>query len=279
MRCMLFFLVCLATASCAPPDNPLSSDSDSKHAPVPDKGDALPTADQMEKLAKDDPIAFMEDCLRRYQREVKGYTCTFQKQERIGGVNQKLEDKEIIEVAFREKPFSVYFQWLQGARKAERALYVEGENGGKMLARPAGGIQRLAVGDVVERDFSHPDVKASSRYTLKEFGIYIGAQRTLESWKAAKANNALHVEYLGVVNLKEAGDRPCYKLRRTKFEKPEADGITEYTGYIDKETWLQVGSVLKGDEGKLIGEYYFRDIKLNPEFKEGQFTRAALVPK
>jgi outer membrane lipoprotein-sorting protein len=46
--------------------------------------------------------------------------------------------------------------------------------------------------------------------------------------------------------------------------------------YVDKETWLQVGSVLKGEEGQLIGEYFFRDVKLNPRFKPGTFTRDAL---
>ena len=50
------------------------------------------------------------------------------------------------------------------------------------------------------------------------------------------------------------------------------------TIYIDKETWLQVGTVLKGDGGKLVGEYFFRDLKLNPEFKPDQFLRAALKP-
>ena len=78
--------------------------------------------------------------------------------------------------------------------------------------------------------------------------------------------------------MKEAGDRVCYTLRRDQYPKPEEDGVTELTIYIDKETYLQVGAVLKGEGGKLIASYYFRDIKLNPEFKADQFTRAALTP-
>ena len=65
----------------------------------------------MERLAKDNPSGFLEKCLICYKQKVKGYTCTFQKQERIEG---KLQDKEIIEVACREKPFSVYFCWIEG---------------------------------------------------------------------------------------------------------------------------------------------------------------------
>ena len=148
-----------------------------------------------------------------------------------------------------------------------------------MLARPWGKLARLAVGDIVERDVDGDDARQSGRYTLKEFGLYNGSLRTLESWQAAEQNKGLFVEFLGEVKVKEAGDRPCWKLKRTKFQKPEADGITELTIYVDKETWLQVGSVLKGEEGKVIAEYYFRDIKLNPDFNPDQFTKATLVPK
>ena len=283
MRRFLFLFVCLAVADCAPatpgPIEP-ASNSNASGSGITDDGKALPDAAQMERLAKENPIAFMENCLRRYKRDVKCYTLTFHKQERIGGIETgKLQDKEIIDVCFREKPYSVYFCWQEGARKAERALYVEGENDGKMLARPYGQLARLLVGDIVERDMDSDDSRQSGRYTLKEFGLYIGAQRTLDSWKTADEKKALHVDYLGEVKLKECNDRLCWKLKRTKYQKPEADGITELTIYIDKENWLQIGSVLKGEEGKLIAEYYFRDIKLNPDLKPEQFSRAALVPK
>jgi len=234
-----------------------------------------PSTDQMEQLAREDPIAFLENTLRRYKREVKSYSVTFHKQERIDG---KLQKKELIEACFREEPHSVYFRWTEGARKAERALYVAGENNGKMLARPEGALARKLVGDIVERDVDGADARQSSRYPLSEFGLKTVALRTLASWKAAKEKDALHIEFLGEVKVAEAGDRLCYKFRRTRYQKPEEDGITELTAYIDKETWLQVGTVLKGKDGELIAEYYFRDIKLNPEFKEKQFTREALKP-
>ena len=45
------------------------------------------------------------------------------------------------------------------------------------------------------------------------------------------------------------------------YRKAEDDGITELTIYVDKETWLQTGSVLKNKEGGLIAEYLFRDVE------------------
>src|SRR5262245_10061745 len=103
--------------------------------------------------------------------------------------------------------------------------------------------------------------------------------RALAIWKEAKADGALHVEFLDTQKVQQAGDRPCWVLKRSKYKKPENDGVTETTLYIDKETWLQVGSIVRGEDGKLIGEYYFRDIELNPKFDDEQFQRGALEKK
>jgi Protein of unknown function (DUF1571) len=231
-------------------------------------------ASALERLAREDPVAFLEQSLEHYQREVRGYHCILQKQERIAG---KLQPKETIDVYFREDPHSVLMRWQHGARKAEGALFVIGENNGKMLARPSGSLARRIVGDVVERDVDGAEARQSGRYTLSQFGIKKGTERTLAAWKASRQRGKLQVEYLGEQVVKEAGDRPCYKLRRT-YEAPEADGVTELTIYVDKDTLLQVGSVLKGENGQLIGEYFWRDIQLNPSFGPGQFERDALTP-
>jgi hypothetical protein len=197
------------------------------------------------------------------------------KQESING---KLQKPEEIKVYFREHPYSVYMQWLKGARKAERALYVEGENDGMMLARPYGFFARKVAGDIVVRDPTGAEAKQSGRYPISEFGLKKGTQRTLAGWIKAWERKALHVEYLGINRVKELGDRECYKLHRYNYDRPEGDGVIDLTVYIDKETLLQIGSILKAEGGKLIGRYFFHDIHLNPEFKKDQFTRKALVP-
>ncbi|HTU16880.1 MAG TPA: DUF1571 domain-containing protein [Gemmataceae bacterium] len=237
---------------------------------VADAGNPLPSGAEMEGLAKKDPIAFLEKCIQRYDRDVKAYTTTLEKKERIDG---RLERTEVIDAAFREDPFSVLMKWKEGARKATGILYVKGENRDQLLVHPAG---IFSVAGIVTRDPKGSDAKKSSRYPITEFGIKVGMQRTLASWNRARKANALHIEYLGVKKIKKAGDRPCWVLKRTDYPKPEDDGITELTIFIDKDSWLQVGSILKGEEGKLIGEYYFRDIKLNPDFPPNTFTRAAL---
>jgi hypothetical protein len=262
--CLPFCLLCTSdSSSVAAPQSATFRD-------VADSGSPLPSEAEMERLAKNDPIAFMKECIRRYDREVQGYTATLRKQERHEG---QLQRSEVLDVAFREKPFSVFLRWKEGERRAAAVLYVKGENRDQLLVRPAG---FRAVAGIVARDPKGEDAKQAGRYPLTEFGIKIGMQRTLASWESAKKDNRLHVQYLGVKKIKELGDRPCWVLRRTRYAAPEVDGITEATFYIDQESWLQVGTVLKGEEGKLIGEYFFRDVKLNPDFPTDTFTRDAL---
>jgi hypothetical protein len=259
----------------APEGLPRADDSGrpapAKLAKVADDGKALPDQSAMEKLARTDPLAFLENCLKRYDREVKGYTATLQKQERVRG---KLQRTEVIAVAFREKPFSVLMDWKKGERRAKKTLYVEGENDNQLLVLPAG---LAGLVGVVSRDPRGEAVRDAARYPPTEFGSKIGMQKTLAAWQSASKRGDLKVRFLGERKVKEAGDRTCWGLERTGYPKPEDDGITYSKFYFDKETWLQVGSVLKGEGGKLIGEYFFRDIRLNPKFDPETFTRAALT--
>jgi hypothetical protein len=271
MRNLLSLPLCVFLAC-----SPTAADSTEKEKPpevVTPKEWQPPDNGTMKQLAAKDPIAFLENCVRRYDRDVQCYRTKFHKKERI---NEKLQDAEEIEVCFREKPFSVLFRWTEGARKASATLFVDGENDGKLLVKPTGLGSLVGI---VKRDADSSDAKKSGRYSLKEFGLKKSTIRVLASWKAAQADNALHVELVGEEKVKEAGNKTCWILKRGKYKKPERDGVLETTVYIDKETWLQVGSVVRGEEGKLIGEYYFCDIQLNPKFDDETFAREALEKK
>jgi hypothetical protein len=263
------------------PDTPVEDREKPELINVDDTGKKLPDNARMEVLARQNPVAFLENCLIRYGREVKGYSLTMQKQERIEG---KLNKPEIIEVHYKEGPaengHSVFLRWREGARLAARVVYVDGENKdnegrSQMIVKPTG----IGSFFTVERDPESADARRSGRYTLKEFGLKMGLQRTLASFKDAQKEGALHVEYLGRKKVPKAGGRECFVLKRSRYARPEGDGITEQTLSVDTQTWLLVGTVLTGDKGQLIGEYYFRDIRLNPTFDKNQFTREAVQAK
>jgi outer membrane lipoprotein-sorting protein len=246
--------------------------------PIVQKKGELPDNAAMEKLAKDNPVLFMENCIARYPRVVKtGYSLTLSKQETIGDTEFP---REVVEVCYRENPYSVFFNWKEGARKAERVLYVAGANKDKngksqLLARPKGAFARRIVGDVVAREVNGSEAQATSRYTLDDFGFLNNIQRTYREWKTGVPDGDIKVEYLGIQKVKELNDRPCWVLHSVN-KTPTANGVSELTAYYDTETWFQAGSIIKDKDGRKVGEYYFSDVKLNPEFKPGQFEQSAL---
>jgi len=233
-------------------------------ATVVDKGPEI-----LEETCYGRPTRFLQMCLDRYKREVQGYSCTLVKQERING---KLRPLEVTEIHFREKPFSVFMKWTKGSSPASPVLFVAGENKGKLLARAV---------LIWEKDVDGPEAKNTSRYLVSDFGMYIGARRSLSDMLKAQKSGTLSVAYYGTEKVARLDDRVCHKFVRVPCDPADKDGvwedaIHELTIYIDAETWLQTGSILRDAKGELIGEYFFRNIQLNPTFSPKQFTRGAL---
>jgi hypothetical protein len=234
---------------------------------------SLPDEENFKNLAKDDPVLFLVACLRRYNREIHGYSGVLVKQERI---KDKLRDTEVIDFWFQEQePYSVLMKWQSGSkalRDANATLYVHKQNNNKVLIVP--NIFKK-MGKYVERDPDSDEVKSASRYGIREFGIGQGTERTWLAWKAAKEKGILFVEYEGVKTIPELDNLPCYVLKRT-CKPVEEDGISTVEIMVDTKTWLQLGSVLRNEQGELIGRYSFTQLKINPEFAADQFSKDAV---
>jgi outer membrane lipoprotein-sorting protein len=130
--------------------------------------------------------------------------------------------------------------------------------------------------------------RSTARYSLADFGFVGNTLRTVRAWKAARDAGRLQVEYRGVQPIPECGGRACHLLVRT-CDPPEVDnfsladrGVRDPARFpaeaqttirlmLDAETWLQVGSEATHADGTRIGEYFFRDIVLNPSFPPGEF--------
>lgn len=219
---------------------------------------------------KADPIGFLKDCLAIQDARIHGYSCLLSKQERINGSMQQPEE---IWVDFREKPFSVRMEWKRGAGIANSALFVVGENEDKIVAQPRG---LLSFAGQFERAIDSSDAQRGNRYRIDGFGMKKGMKRTLGAWEAAKARNELVVEYVGLQRPPECDERPCHVLRRPRYPRPEEDGISDLTIWIDAETRQQVRSVMFDNRGKLLGSYSFSDIRINPDWPANTFKRTGL---
>lgn len=249
--------VALSIAPPPPPEN------------VGDDGSTLPDESKLRRLAETDPVTFLRWCLVRYQREIDGYQGVMIKHERING---KLHPPETIDFWFREEPYSVLMKWRLGARQASAAMYVANENNGQVLVLP-----RLLKwsGRLVERDPEGKDARANGRYTMKEFSIRQGTERTLKAWEAAKEKGILNVKFAGIEPISELNNRRCYKLTRT-CDPPEEEGAVYVEVLIDAENWLQTGSTISDGNRRLIGKYFFPELKLNPVFSPEQFKDGAV---
>jgi hypothetical protein len=237
-----------------------------------DDGQSVPDEAIFAELAKSDPILFLVVSLRRQSREIQSYSGVMVKQERI---KDKLKDTEVIDFWFREKPYSVLMKWQSGSkllRDASATLYVENENNNKVLIVP-NAFKKL--GKYVERDPESDEVKAASRYGIREFSIRQGTERTWKAWNAAKEKGILFVEYEGIKSIADVDNRQCYVLKRT-CKPTEEDSIATVEIMVDTQTWLQLGSVLRNADGELIGRYFFTQLKVNPEFAADQFAKESV---
>ena len=105
----------------------------------------------LERLAQTDHVALLETCLENYRENYSDYTCLFTKHERING---EFMPKQLVDVAFRQEPFSVAMKWRTEDKdgepltmpKGDRALYVEGQWKNQMLVRPTSGLLQALTG-------------------------------------------------------------------------------------------------------------------------------------
>lgn len=218
------------------------------------------------ELAQKDPIEFLQRSYNRAEKEVHSYSCMFHKQEKVKG---SLGNKEEIRCHFQAKPFSVFMHWKKGnpILGAVKSIFVKTDSPDLMTVWPT-------IGFPPKMQLKPDDPKAllTSRWPITEFGMHKGAFNSLKSIREAKAKagDKATVKYEGLMNVKELGDRPCYKF--VAYTPPDGDDVNELVMFIDRDTQLQIGSILLDSQKKLVAEYYFRDIELNPKFDDNQFA-------
>ena len=93
-----------------------------------------------ERLPSLGALASIEECQLRY-RNIRDYTCTFSKRERIKG---RLTPLHVLMMKVRTQPRSIYLKFRQPSPGRE-AIYIVGRNNGKVLAHDVG-LNKLLAG-------------------------------------------------------------------------------------------------------------------------------------
>ena len=210
--------------------------------------------DEMEPLARRDPLALLRLSLRWYEQRVTDYTCYFYKQERIDG---KLQDPETMLMKFREKPFSVYLKWVKNPSKDQEVIYVEGENDNKAVVHPSG-----LLGVVFRKVKLDPEGKLAlkhSRRPVTYAGLGNMLRVTIPQCETAQANGDLSLEYLGI---RMEADRPTYVIRRVLPEKSDYPSHQLFI-FIDVQFLIPVRTEAYLWDGTLLSDYRYTGLEIN----------------
>jgi hypothetical protein len=218
-------------------------------------------------------IALLEKGIADFKK-IPDYLCTFTKQERVGG---DLSDVQKISLKLRHEPLSIYMKWRSG-QTGQQVIWVEGQNGGKMLVK-AGGIKgRLGT---LSLDPTSALAMSQSRYPCTMVGLKCAAEQIVQYQKTAvEKGTGFQCELRDDA---EFDGRPCY---RCLVAYDSAEYSAEYRKseiLIDKEysmpvsvmnfTWGQDAKPETIDEETLIEHYMYTDIQTAQQFADLDFSR------
>ncbi len=221
----------------------------------------------VDQLARTDHVALLRLCLDSYQGRFQDYTCTFVKQERIGG---RVGDQQTIAVQFTDKPFRVGMAWTENPPIGDRVLYVEGRYDNHMLVRPAAKLARMFV-PTAKRLPDSPEVLKSTLRPVNLFGFRRSIESLIEVYEQARTRGELREEFGGYA---EVGGRPVIVLNRYL---PNAHDYPAHLTkiYIDTEYLLPI--MVEGygwNDDEFLCRYVYRDMKFNVGLTGGDFEPA-----
>ena len=264
----------LAGCSCTPSDksNQDQSKSDTDVATPPAKvewdkskaaGDKRPGIPDLERA---------RETFRDVEKKVRDYSAIFAARERIG---DKLADRRVF-IKIRHKPFSIYACALTPAdRKGEEAIYVEGQNDGRVLAHTTGvtgwalGTLRLAPDD--------PLFMKDQRHPVTEIGILNLGRRWLTELGRKPSGGDVKVTISGGVKI---NGRPATCLEVMAPDRDEGVPFHVARVFVDDQLLVPIHyegydwPKTPGDDPPLLEQYSYSDLKLNQGLTDADFDKA-----
>lgn len=184
--------------------------------------------------------------------QVDRYKATLEKQVRLNG---ELCDPETIDIKVRHRPFAVYMKWQSDGKEA---LYAEGENNGKLVARPTRGL--AALKGVWELQPDAPKAMVGCRYPVTEIGLEKMIERVCAYYFEEYQNEIASCD----VHQEERDGRQVHIVELTFPSKDESQySICKY--YFDAESKLLYGLELcewnyEGEPAGIAEKFVYRDI-------------------
>lgn len=215
--------------------------------------------------------AMILEAQRNYRAAIKDYTCVFVNKENLKG---KPGEDQIIQMKFREQPFSVAMKWLGPKQMAgQEAVYVHGKYDNKLRVQSKG---ILGVAGFVSIATDDPRVKQSSRHTIHEAGIGNLIDSTAKHWDADRRLGKTHFR----INEFEFDGRRCYRVETIRTEKLPQFYCYRSVIYLEKNSkyplrnenydWPVQGGP---PEGELLEAFSYTNLQFNQNLTDKDFDR------
>lgn len=216
---------------------------------------------------REDPIGYLRRVLDKCAA-LRQYTVLFTRIERRGLLFKGLQGPERIECWFRREPFSIRMRWLDEKVKYGESTYVAGQEGDRVRFTPRHGLFGLPPG-LTKVDLQTPVVWGEARRPLTEWGLEKLVAETFESMKEMEPRGGAIIDYRGVVTMEESG-RAAHYLHLSYPRDPGVASIQEL--YIDVQTDLPAGTVLRFRNGELDAAYLYDKLDTNVRLTDDDFV-------
>ncbi len=199
-------------------------------------------------------------------RRIQGYRCTVYKRERVHG---ELGGTQKAKLEIRHEPFSVHIRFLEPASVAgEEAIYVAGQNDGKILAHATGILGWLGT---VRLDPKGSRAMQGNRYPITEAGLLNLLERFVEVCDGDTVEHCTIGLQEGVL----VDGRGCDRVALIE-DRPAADpGFSRLLVLVDHDAGVLVHFELHalGRHGGevLIERHTFTDLELDPGLTDRDF--------
>ena len=197
--------------------------------------------------------------------KVTDYTARFTRQEWLNG---GLQPREEMLLKF-QRPARMYLRWTLGPPKGREILFVQGRDDDKILVHEPGLLAGLFT-SVMAAD--SPRVLKESRHPVTDIGLGYLIELLVSNMKRALERSELTLVDSGITF--QSGHR----IRRLEGIMPR-DPRQNYYCYravvsIDLEWGLPVAVTIFDWDNRMIEEYTYRDLRLNPGLREIDFDPA-----
>lgn len=215
------------------------------------------------------------DWVTRAQRAyatVHDYTCVFVKRERMP--DGRMVGPQTLEMKVGTRPLSIYFKFRQ-PNEGREAIWVDGQNDGKMLVHE-GGLARLLAG-TMSVDPRSKIAMADNRHPITQAGIGFIIDQLADHWP-----DEMRPELAEVVIDRSArvGNRDCILIECTHSQYSPRFVYHKAKIYFDKELALPIRLEAfdwpraAGVSPELLEEYTYSELRLNVGLQSHDFDTA-----